>query len=80
MIAMWHKFNYSHEGVDKEVMSHMVYIGKNSQFTAMSDTVGLPLAIAAKLLLNGKKKIGESSFLLKRRYTNLFLLNWNSSE
>ena len=34
----------------------MVYIGKDSQFTAMSDTVGLPLGIAAKLLLNGKIK------------------------
>ncbi len=56
MIVMWHKFNFSQEGVDKEVRSHMVYIGKNSQFTAMSDTVGLPLAIAAKLLLNGKIK------------------------
>ena len=56
MIVMWHKFNFSHQGVDKEIRSHMVYIGKDSQFTAMSDTVGLPLGIAAKLLLNGKIK------------------------
>ena len=56
MIVMWHKFNFSHDGVDKEIRSHMVYIGKDSQFTAMSDTVGLPLGIAAKLLLNGKIK------------------------
>ena len=56
MIVMWHKFNFIHKGVDKEIRSHMVYIGKDSQFTAMSDTVGLPLGIAAKLLLNEKIK------------------------
>ena len=56
MIVMWHKFNFVHKGVDKEIRSHMVYIGKDSQFTAMSDTVGLPLGIAAKLLLNEKIK------------------------
>ena len=56
MIVMWHKFNFSQKGVDKEIRSHMVYIGKDSQFTAMSDTVGLPLGIAAKLLLSGKIK------------------------
>ena len=56
MIVMWHKFNFSQKGVDKEIRSHMVYIGKDSHFTAMSDTVGLPLGIAAKLLLSGKIK------------------------
>lgn len=56
MIVMWHKFNFSQKGVDKEIRSHMVYIGKDTQFTAMSDTVGLPLGIAAKLLLSGKIK------------------------
>ena len=56
MIVMWHKFNFSQKGVDKEIRSHMVYIGKDSKFTAMSDTVGLPLGIAAKLLLSGKIK------------------------
>ena len=56
MIVMWHKFNFNQKGVDKEIRSHMVYIGKDSKFTAMSDTVGLPLGIAAKLLLSGKIK------------------------
>ena len=56
MIVMWHKFNFSQKGVDKEIRSHMVYIGKDNKFTAMSDTVGLPLGIAAKLLLRGKIK------------------------
>ena len=56
MIVMWHKFNFSQKGVDKEIRSHMFYIGKDNKFTAMSDTVGLPLGIAAKLLLSGKIK------------------------
>ena len=56
MIVMWHKFNFSQKGVDKEIRSHMVYIGKDNKITAMSDTVGLPLGIAAKLLLSGKIK------------------------
>ena len=56
MIVMWHKFNFSQKGMDKEIRSHMVYIGKDNKFTAMSDTVGLPLGIAAKLLLGGKIK------------------------
>ena len=56
MIVMWHKFNYKLNQVDKEIRSHMIYIGKDSQFTAMSDTVGLPLGVAAKLLLNGEIK------------------------
>jgi saccharopine dehydrogenase-like NADP-dependent oxidoreductase len=34
----------------------MAYIGKNSNITAMSDTVGLPLGIATKMLLNGSIK------------------------
>jgi saccharopine dehydrogenase-like NADP-dependent oxidoreductase len=30
----------------------MVAIGSDQRYTAMSDTVGLPVAIAAKLILN----------------------------
>jgi saccharopine dehydrogenase-like NADP-dependent oxidoreductase len=32
----------------------MEYVGKDADYTAMSDTVGLPLGIAAKMVLNGK--------------------------
>ena len=34
----------------------MVYTGKDSHYTAMSDTVGLPLGIAAKMILSSKIK------------------------
>jgi saccharopine dehydrogenase-like NADP-dependent oxidoreductase len=34
----------------------MVNIGEDQTFTSMSNTVGLPTAIAAKMILNGQLK------------------------
>jgi saccharopine dehydrogenase (NAD+, L-glutamate forming) len=56
MIVMWHRVTYSLNKMEKELISHMTYIGKDSHITAMSDTVGLPLGIATKMLLNGSIK------------------------
>ncbi len=53
MIVMWHKFVYRVNGHFKEVNSHMVSIGEDRTYTAMSNTVGLPVAICAKLILDG---------------------------
>lgn len=55
MIVMWHKIR-ARENEDaeiKEVHSSMVVIGDKEPRTAMAKTVGLPMAIAAKLILNG---------------------------
>lgn len=56
MIVMWHKFIYHDTNLNKQVKltSSLVVNGENSVHTAMSKTVGLPLAIAAKLVLTGK--------------------------
>ena len=54
MIVMWHKFNYQLKGKNYETQSSMVVIGENQSKTAMAKTVGLPLAIAAKFVLEGK--------------------------
>ncbi|MCZ6899660.1 MAG: saccharopine dehydrogenase NADP-binding domain-containing protein [Bacteroidetes bacterium] len=54
MIVMWHKFEYEMEGKMHQIQSHMVVIGEGAQNTAMAKTVGLPLGIAAKLLLTDK--------------------------
>ncbi len=54
MIVMWHKFEYIHEGTERELHSSMVYIGKDQTYTAMSDTVGIPAAIMAKRMINGQ--------------------------
>ena len=54
MIVMQHEFKYLDHGVEKMIVSAMAVIGKNQTETAMAITVGLPLAIAAKLLILGK--------------------------
>ncbi|REE05751.1 saccharopine dehydrogenase family protein [Marinoscillum furvescens] len=54
MIVMWHKFNYLENGEPREIQSNMIAVGDDSVNTAMAKTVGLPLGIAAKLLLQGK--------------------------
>jgi saccharopine dehydrogenase (NAD+, L-glutamate forming) len=53
MIVMWHKFLYQLNGEKKELQSSMVIKGKNTKETAMAMTVGYPLGIAAKMILEG---------------------------
>jgi saccharopine dehydrogenase-like NADP-dependent oxidoreductase len=52
MIVMWHKFVYTLDGTLHEINSHMISIGEDQTYTGMSNTVGLPLAICAKMILN----------------------------
>lgn len=56
MIVMYHKFGYEVNGVKKQIDSKMVCIGDDQIYTAMAKTVGLPVAIATLLILNGKVK------------------------
>jgi saccharopine dehydrogenase-like NADP-dependent oxidoreductase len=51
MIVMWHRFVYNLNGERKEKHAYLVTIGDNKIHSAMSKTVGLPVGIAAKLLL-----------------------------
>ncbi|MDA3953804.1 MAG: saccharopine dehydrogenase NADP-binding domain-containing protein [Bacteroidales bacterium] len=53
MIAMQHQFEYILHGKKKQITSSLVVKGKNQIHTAMSITVGLPVAIATKLFLTG---------------------------
>lgn len=53
MIVMYHKFVYKLKGELKEITSEMVNIGEDQIFTSMSNTVGLPLGICVKKVLNG---------------------------
>lgn len=53
MIVMWHRFRYKINGIDKEIHSSMVVKGDDQKYTAMAKTVGLPVAIATKMILNG---------------------------
>jgi len=57
MIVMWHKFKFVRDHEEREIQSHMVIKGTDAINTAMSKTVGLPLAVTAKLILTGKLKV-----------------------
>jgi saccharopine dehydrogenase-like NADP-dependent oxidoreductase len=52
MIVMLHEFEYELAGKNNGLKSCLVVKGENSLRTAMAKTVGLPLGIAAKLILN----------------------------
>lgn len=54
MIVMYHKFGYELDGEKKQIDSKMVCIGDDQTYTAMAKTVGLPVAMATLLILNGK--------------------------
>ena len=54
MIVMQHQVEYKLDSATKRIFSSMAYIGDDSPHTAMSKTVGLPLAIATKLILRGE--------------------------
>lgn len=52
MLVMIHEFEYELNGRKYEIKSHMVNIGEDQIYTSMSNTVGLPAAICAKMILN----------------------------
>ena len=56
MIVMYHKFGYELNGENHQMDSTMVTLGEDQTYTAMAKTVGLPVAIAALAILNGKIK------------------------
>lgn len=56
MIVMWHRFKYILNGKSHIIQASLVAKGEDSAFTAMAKTVGLPLGIAGKLLLQDEIK------------------------
>jgi len=54
LVVMQHKFEYNLNGKTETHISSLSVKGENETATAMSKTVGLPMAIASKLILNGK--------------------------
>ena len=56
LIVMQHQFEYQLNGQIKKINSSLVVKGEDQTFTAMAKTVGLPLAITAKLIRQGKIK------------------------
>jgi saccharopine dehydrogenase-like NADP-dependent oxidoreductase len=54
MIVMWHRFVAIVEGMKKNLQSYLVVYGDDPVHTAMSKTVGFPIAIAARMYLRGE--------------------------
>ncbi|MDZ4758488.1 MAG: saccharopine dehydrogenase C-terminal domain-containing protein [Bacteroidota bacterium] len=54
MIVMHHIFEYEHQGRKRKSTSTLIVKGKDQLHTAMAQTVGLPLGLAAKLILRNK--------------------------
>ncbi|MGK2862003.1 MAG: saccharopine dehydrogenase C-terminal domain-containing protein [Chitinophagaceae bacterium] len=57
MIVMLHEFEFEYGDKKSELKSSLIVKGENNLRTAMAKTVGLPLGIAAKLILNETIKL-----------------------
>ena len=59
MLVMWHKFIFREAGTRQNTLltSSLVVTGDDPVHTAMAKTVGLPLGIAAKMVLTGQIKL-----------------------
>ena len=51
MLVMIHEFEYTWKNKQFKISSSMVSIGEDQTYTAMSNTVGIPAAICAKMIL-----------------------------
>ncbi|MFT7345285.1 MAG: saccharopine dehydrogenase-like NADP-dependent oxidoreductase [Lentimonas sp.] len=70
MLVMYHEFVYFIGQERKTIVSQMVNLGHDSTYTSMSNTVGLPVAICAKMILNGEIQLkGVQMPLAKEVYT-----------
>ena len=58
MLVMLHEFGYLLEGRKYRLLSSMVSVGEDRHYTAMANTVGLPMAIIAKHMLKGYRNPG----------------------
>ncbi|MCL6257789.1 saccharopine dehydrogenase NADP-binding domain-containing protein [Aquiflexum sp. TKW24L] len=56
MIVLQHQFEVKGGKVNTKIVSSLVCKGQNEEYTAMAKTVGLPLAMAVDLFLDGKIK------------------------
>jgi saccharopine dehydrogenase (NADP+, L-glutamate forming) len=54
MVVMWHKFEYFEEDILKVINAYMIAKGEDAENTGMAKTVGLPVGIATRLILESK--------------------------
>lgn len=73
MIVMYHKFGYELNGEKKQIDSTMVHIGEDQSKTAMAKTVGLPVAMATIMILNGEIKTPGVQLPIRKEVYNPIL-------
>ena len=54
MVAMQHEFEYIHKSKKIKLTSSMVIKGENREYSAMAKTVGLPMGVLSRMVLNKK--------------------------
>ncbi|PSR53352.1 saccharopine dehydrogenase [Adhaeribacter arboris] len=54
LVVMQHEFKYKLGNENRRLKSALVVIGQNATYTAMAKTVGLPLGMAARFILQNK--------------------------
>ena len=70
MLVMVHEFEYTLADEKYKIVSSMVNIGEDKVYTSMSNTVGLPAAICAKMILNKEiATVGVTLPVAKEIYT-----------
>ena len=73
MLVMYHEFEYEFEEQNYSITSSMVNIGENQTYTSMANTVGLPVAIATKMILNGDLKTKGVTLPIQKEVYNPIL-------
>ena len=73
MVVMWHKFEYFEEEVLKVINAYMIATGEDSENTGMAKTVGLPVGIATKLILENKINLKGVQIPVKKEIYNPIL-------
>lgn len=54
MVVMQHEVEYLHRGTKIKLTSAMVLKGENREYSAMAKTVGLPMAVLARMVMTNK--------------------------
>lgn len=73
MIVMQHEFEYELDGKKYAKHSSIVSYGEDEHITAMAKTVGLPLGIAVKNILNGNIKLRGVQIPIQKEIYNPIL-------
>lgn len=68
MLVMIHEFEFELKQRRFKTMASLVVIGEDRTYTAMSNTVGLPIAIIAKRMLDGYKAPGVNLPIMEDLY------------